>query len=496
MSDPPPLVIFPDTNVLLQGRALRDLPWSEFGTGQIDVLLCGPVIRELDRLKTRPGRVGRVARAYSTRVRELMSSADKSEILAGSAPRVTLRLAPGKTNLAPQREGLDVGHDDQAIINQALARLDQSENVILLTGDNFAAMAAEEFGLPTRLMPDHWLKAPEKDDSAREIASRDAEIARLKATEPNLERRFIDADRNEIERLEVAMRRYQPMTPEEVDRLVARVAALAPMAAVTPVAAAKYARPRATGRGLELSEISYSSLGMSPVTKGDVEKYEGDYREWVAGVRGRIAGFHVELNRRREWPRALFCATNTGSRPAADVLVEIEASGNFELSGYREGDDDDVRPRRRDRLALSLPPTPPKPVPMTVSMLSRDWSCGDPLALSRPYLPTLPPRRDDDAFYWREGRSEPTEVLSLECKAWRHGRREEEFSFRVWASDEVDVRGLITARVNASNLSVPAECRLPLRIVFEDCECLTLAESMVDDFATRIASRLSARSAR
>ncbi|TCP99583.1 PIN domain-containing protein [Sphingomonas sp. PP-F2F-A104-K0414] len=489
MSDRPPLIIFPDTNVLVQGRALHDLPWSEFGTGPIDLVLCGPVIRELDRLKTRPGRAGKVARAYSTKVRELMSSADKSEVLVESTPRVMLRLSPGKTNLAPQRQGLDVGHDDQAIINQALARLDQGENVVLLTGDNFAALAAEEFGLPVRLMPDHWLKEPEKDDSARELARRDAEIARLKATEPTLEHRFIDADGNEIERLEVTMKRYQPIIPEEVDRLVARVGALAPMAAVTPVAAAKYAKPRATGRGFDLSEISYPSLGMTPVTQADVEKYESDYRDWLSGVRRKIAGFHAEWNRRREWPRAIFCATNTGSRPANDVLVEVEASGDFKLSGYRQDGDDDEGPKRGSWLELSLPPTPPKPMPRSVSMLAHDWLGRDPSLLSRPYFPTMPPRRDDDVFYWREGRSDQTEVLSLECKAWRHGRDEEEFSFRVWASDEGEVRGLITARVNASNLSDAAERRLPLRITFEDRECLTMAESLVDDFAVRLARR-------
>jgi predicted ribonuclease YlaK len=103
MNDRPPLIIFPDTNVLVQGRALHDLPWSELGTRPIDLVLCGPVIRELDRLKTRPGRAGKVARAYSTKVRELMSSADKSEVLFEPTPRVILRLSPGKTNLAPQR---------------------------------------------------------------------------------------------------------------------------------------------------------------------------------------------------------------------------------------------------------------------------------------------------------------------------------------------------------------------------------------------------------
>ena len=161
MNDRATLTIFPDTNVLVQGRGLKDQPWKELGRAEIEVILCGPVIRELDRLKTRPGRVGKVARAISTKVRELMRTADRSELICEADPRVVLRLAQGMPNQAAVREGIDLSHDDQAIINQALASLDAGTDVALLTDDNFAAMTAEHFGLPVQLLPTHWLKEPE-----------------------------------------------------------------------------------------------------------------------------------------------------------------------------------------------------------------------------------------------------------------------------------------------------------------------------------------------
>ena len=43
--------------MLIQGLPLQDVPWSEFGHDEIVVVICGPVIRELDRLKNKPGRV-------------------------------------------------------------------------------------------------------------------------------------------------------------------------------------------------------------------------------------------------------------------------------------------------------------------------------------------------------------------------------------------------------------------------------------------------------
>jgi predicted ribonuclease YlaK len=123
MADQSSLLVFPDTNVLIQGRALKEQAWGELGRDTIDIMLSGPVIRELDRLKNRPGRVGKAARSMSTKVRELMSSTDRAEVLREAAPEVTLRLAPGTPNQAKAREEIDLTHDDQAIINQALASL-------------------------------------------------------------------------------------------------------------------------------------------------------------------------------------------------------------------------------------------------------------------------------------------------------------------------------------------------------------------------------------
>ena len=243
------MIVFPDTNVLIQGRALKDQPWGELGRDDIDVILSGPVIRELDRLKNRPGRVGKVARSVSTKVRELMATTARAELLRETGPRVMLRLASAMPNQAKVREEIDLTHDDQAIINQALASLDSGDDVVLLTDDNFAAMTAEHFGLPVRMLPGHWLKEPEADDDVKELARKDAEIARLKAAEPMLQPRFVDQSGTQIERLDVTMKRYLPVPPDDVDRLVDRVTALAPMAELTPTPLKEASKPRAPARG-------------------------------------------------------------------------------------------------------------------------------------------------------------------------------------------------------------------------------------------------------
>lgn len=494
MADQVPLIVFPDTNVLIQGRALKDQPWEELCRDNIDVILSGPVIRELDRLKNRPGRVGKVARSVSTKVRELMAGTGRAELLRETGPRVMLRLASGVPNQAKVREGIDLTHDDQAIINQALASLDAGDDVALLTDDNFAAMTAEHFGLPVRMLPGHWLKEPEADDSVKELARKDAEIARLKAAEPMLQLRFIDQSGTQIDRLDMTMKRYLPVPPDDVDRLVERVIALAPMAEPTPTPLKEAPKPLSTGKGFDISSIAYPE-GVIPLTRTDIDKYEDDYRNWVSGVRSKIAGFHAEWNRRRDWPQAVYCVQNTGTRPAAEVLVEIAASGSFKLSG--PGKDVSESGGKGVRwLELALPPQPPRPKSRAEILMATGIFDRDPIS-SLPRAPIFPSmantRRDDDAFYWRDGRSDPVSTMALECKNWRHGREEEDFPFRIWADDSADLRGLIVGRISASNIREPLDKHLPLRINFEDRECLPLAEALVDDFERRLAQNGSMR---
>lgn len=65
LSSSEPQIVVPDCNVLIHGKALRSLPWEEWGQKAIEILIVGPVLGELDTVKTRPGRPGRIAREIS-----------------------------------------------------------------------------------------------------------------------------------------------------------------------------------------------------------------------------------------------------------------------------------------------------------------------------------------------------------------------------------------------------------------------------------------------
>ena len=238
MSEPAssqPLIVVPDCNVLIHGKALHSLPWEEWGQEAIEIVIVGPVLGELDAVKNRPGRPGRIARDVNSEIRTLLDKPDHENVLRESNPRVTRRLWLGqKEAREARREGIDLTHGDQAIINRALWWLDNGREVIFLTDDTLAAANAKEFGLPYRLLPQTWLRPTESDETQKEATRLKAEIARLQASEPQLEGWFEDADGKRIERIDATLKPYLAIAPELIEPLVARVRQANPVAVPEP----------------------------------------------------------------------------------------------------------------------------------------------------------------------------------------------------------------------------------------------------------------------
>lgn len=484
------IFVFPDTNVLIQGLPLKDFPWGELGHADIEIVICGPVIRELDRLKNKPGRVGKVARAMNAVVRALMSAPDRIDVLRTADPLVRCRLSRDAAGGGAVRPELDLSHDDQAIINQALARLDAGDDVLLLTDDTFAAMTAEDFGLPAMMLPAHWLKPAEGDEAAKEVARLRAENAQLMAAQPVPKLRYVDERDKPIDRLEVVMKRYPPVSDHEIERLMARVVAAVPIADLSLAAATRrdpdFLEPP-TGPSLIASAMrEVMKEHMQPVTKADIEGYAKAYQTWRSAVRAKLVGFADEWNHSRDWPRVKLLAINAGTRPANNMLVELEASGAFQVSGCRKDDDETGDPSKPSMsLSLPEPPDPPRARHRMAEFLNYLAERKMPLIRQLASIGSLSNRRQDDAFYWRKGERSPVDTLALECRTWRHGRDEKPFGFRIWSDDVEDVSGLVTARVSADNLSKPVEARLPVRIRFQDGDSLRLVEQLVELFERR-----------
>lgn len=113
------LTVVADANVLVHGKSLHDLPWSELGRGAIEVLFVPPVIRELDKLKNQTGRPNKIARQLSSDIRVLLGVAGRCTEVRKARPVVTKRVEIRSIN-SSMHPALKLDHADQALINYAL----------------------------------------------------------------------------------------------------------------------------------------------------------------------------------------------------------------------------------------------------------------------------------------------------------------------------------------------------------------------------------------
>ena len=490
----PPLIVVPDSNVLIHGRSLHDLPWEEFGAEIIEVRIVGQVVGEIDTLKNRTGRPSRIARDISAQLRTLLTAADQTDVLRSADPRVTRRLWLGKREAnTPRREGLDLSHGDQAIINQVLAMADAGYEVVLLTDDVLAAALAGDFGAPFKLLPEGWRRPAEQDSTEKEIARLRTDNARLKAAEPRLRGWFEAGEGERIERIEATVYRYEALAPEFVDGLMGRIQRAAPLAKLTPPPA----EPSQQGLGdLAALHEEWSGRGHRPLTAHQIKTYEEAYAAWLGKIRSLLERLHVVRTHRREWPDLVFVADNEGERPADQALVELEVSGEFSVARPERRSDvvaDVEAARKRSETHLDMPPAPPKP-----ERRDRLLSALNFAGLSRPapsFVPAigLPKGRDAHAFYWRTGREGPVDRMELECASWRHKREPERFRFKVNGSDASPIRGAVIATLSAANVSEPVAVTLPVRIAFEERSLEDDADKMVRSFERAMARAGAAR---
>jgi predicted ribonuclease YlaK len=139
------LTVIPDANVLIHGKSLSDLPWSELGRSAIEVVFVPPMIRELDKLKNQTGRPNKIARQLSSDIRALIYTPSRRAELRKSQPavskRVELQSVTGVLNAT-----LRLDHADQALINYALQLRQNGSDVLLLTDDTICGTTAQEVG--------------------------------------------------------------------------------------------------------------------------------------------------------------------------------------------------------------------------------------------------------------------------------------------------------------------------------------------------------------
>ena len=465
------LYLFPDTNLFIQCKPIRDLDWSEWSEfSEIHLIVCRPVTREIDDQKNRGnGRVAQRARSTYQLFSPLAEDEQPFLIIKESAPVVKL-LLEGLGQPSPSlKEALDYNKIDDQIVG-CLHRF-RHENpdfdARLLTHDRGPMMAARSLGLPRVPIKESWLLPSEPDKAEREINRLRNRVAQLEKTEPSFNVQLIDDNEQISEYLEVEYEVFEPLSEQEVNALVQRIAENLPVATDFP----KSPPPR---------EDNSTTVGIFRLpTDGEIAKYkEQDYPEWLETCRSALSNIHTDLQIEAGPPAFSLSITNEGTRPGKDTLVNIIAEGKFEISpppfslapegAFQEGP------------SVPYPPQPPRgrwesqgdsrrtPRSLRISTRNRDplHSLQSTIRAMYPISSHSITPSDPNTVYFRGERPDlPEKIITLECQQWRHGMSSVKFQGDLHFDFALEIiQGLLICEVHAENLSSHVRRRFPVRI--------------------------------
>jgi len=494
------IAIFPDTNLFLQCKDIKNLQWHEISDGEdIEIIITRPVMEEIDRLKQDGNkRRAKRARKANSFLKAIILSEEGNLQVRESNPSVVMSfLTPeSKEKLADR---LDLSRPDDRIVNEALSFRDKNMdvNVRLLTHDTNPLLTAKNVGLDYIVMPDDWLLSPEPDKQDKIIKKLEEEIDELKKRYPKIAFNIQNHERHEIENnLDIDIKTYEQLSDTKIDRLIAECQSRRPI--ITDFSSPDTEKPHAH---LLESTLSYPTIGIQwkykPPSDGVIKKYnDKEYPLWIQELEEYFEEFHSSLENSKRVSKVNFLLTNSGNVPAENVIIEINALGGILFVPPKSKTDKQTDFEISEK--FPKPPTHPKgkwvqynPIQDAIksaSILDRFQEIQNPLASIRafenhnvPILPAFPKKRDRNAFYWKGGKpSTFRRSWIFESEEFRHKTDPEIFEIETVVPNVKKYEtAAVQFRVTAKNLPKPFEFTLPIRITYEECDTEAKAMELV-----------------
>jgi len=351
--------LFLDTNVLVQCRPLDQVDWSGWKDfDEVHLVISRPVQAEIDDQKNKGwDRLAKRAKAASSKIRGLITG-DGHLLVKPTGPTVKLLLDP---RLRPSEElagDLDYSLTDDQLVGlvHAFAKQNEGADARVLTHDTGPMATAKMVGVAFVPVPDEWLLPPEPSESDRRIRTLEAEVARLKDTEPKFTIACVDAHGNELERLEFEVALYEAISDGELNPLLDQLKQRHPLA--TDFGPREPAEREAHG----LRAFMGGKEVFTPASDKEIQTYREDHAKWLKNCEAVLRDLHGAMQRRDGPPTFVFAATNCGTRPASDALIIIKARGRFEIMPppYRPPEDDDLAVKKETPVELPRPPSAPR----------------------------------------------------------------------------------------------------------------------------------------
>ncbi|QSZ57717.1 hypothetical protein [Rhizobium sp. ZX09] len=472
------LILFPDSNLFFQCRALGELPWKELGDyDEVELIVSRPVQKEIDRHKGGGNdRRQRRARQIASLLREVIKNKLAPQDICDGPPEVKLTL---RVDLKPDvglTDKLNYAEPDDTLVGIAhgFAGGVVDADVAVLTDDTGVMASTEAVSLTCIAIPDEWRLEPEATKESKELKAAQAEIARLQKHEPTFNAEFFDSNGRPALSLDYEFARASALTRQEIRALLDQARLVFPL----QTNFAPQSIPVRGPRGISLESLR----GMrSPPNEQQIAEYNAAYEAWLSKLETALGKIHLKLLQDKTESNFSFVAQNSGTRPANDVLVEIVAKGPLLISRPPDKDDEN-----EDNYPLPVPPAVPEfQFSALGSMFRVSNMFGPGYGIERELRPLVDPYfhrgRDAEGFYYKGGhRKIAGDSLRLECALWRHGREPESFHAVIETDANKDAKGIVEFRIHASNLSNVVSCRIPVRITFKAFSTYKYASQLID----------------
>jgi len=458
-------ILFVDTNFFLQLKDARALPWADISKEK-ELLLIVPrkVQTEIDGLKQDGNsRRSKRARKTSSFLRQVIQSPDGNVVIKESDPRVVMGFPPPGSLGKARPATLDPTRADDQIVGEVLdfITFHPTDRVFLLTNDTGPMLTARYHSVPFIEVPDTWLLDPEPDERDKIIQDLKRRLESLERTHPLVE---VSAHVNggQITEITEEVLLFEQLPENLIEHFMEEIRARCPVADEFGPSGTEllFRRTAAVGLG--------GHFRYTPQTADEIRDYrEVRYPAWLAHMRQVLVDAPARLNERTRALSLQFRVANTGTLPANNALVEIEARGQVLIKAptHRTTNSEDSA-----SLHFPNPPEPPSGhFDETYSGLSAGSYLGAPRgSLANPEAivertRTVPVERNRNAFYWAVKKLEPSSFLSLTCEEFRHQSDVQEFNLIVILPQGKSVSGAVSCTFSAANLPEPARLVVPVK---------------------------------
>lgn len=377
--------------------------------------------------------------------------------------------------------------DDQLVGIAAQFSKDHPENtVFILTHDIGPMASAKMVGVKFNKIPDEWLLAPETSESDKKIGQLQAELTRLKKTEPNIEIRFENEATGDSD-FNIEMDVYSALTEDQISSLLEHITSAIP--------------PESEFGSKEADENEFTGLNnfaslaailgkqtFTPAADEETTSYKDEhYPAWIQSCEEYLRDLHNHLNKSTSFPEATAWISNTGTRPAEDALVTLSARGNFFITPPKENGEEN----EPNQVTLPMPPEAPKGKWETRNLLLRQFNESYDIKppsgldiLTSVFAdidqPSFLRNENPNAFYYHKHSETPVKSFSLTCKQWRHQDEEEPFqAILCFERSPGEISGALEVKVQAANMADPVIKHESINITVAEISALERAEQLV-----------------